>query len=594
MQYTAPRQSQSPQSSNDFRYRPLNRAEGEDIRLLCLYPGEFHDSIRCDLLHTSLDFGIGYEALSYTWALEDGDASLSHRIMCAYLGDEATGDLPVTSNCASALRRLRSTSEERVLWIDAIAIEQANQQERNHQVELMAKIYSGASQVLIYLGEEDLGFGFRGLWLDSEKRYAALRKLFAKRWVSRVWVIQEVALARRLVMITGGVSCHMDANLLSRIRGRARAHGLQVPGPLAWDPLVSAPTRDLLTMLDISRNCLSTDPRDKVYGLLGLVGERLQSLITIDYSQSVAEVLTRTAAAIIITRRDFEILTHASSSLGSSHAEKGLPTWVPNWLCDYSMPRPQFQRARIGPWRSLNELTGSLSRNSEFAKKEWNSVVSLPKEWIIHTISKPFITVRAHCIGTIDSTTRQDDGKTQRWQDCLDFSQGLSTLLDGVLDSSEIDPRALPVQYKWLFDRSYSRSDFAQDGLDVSALNDGRTMKFDFVDIQRFCTELVNLGQEKFIFRAGPLPAVASHDFNEGDTVWAIDGCTVPLILRSTSNVTPGNMGVPGYKIVGNCYLLTLLHLDCWATSGTGLEQRWDFDPFRYMDAHGTQNINIY
>jgi hypothetical protein len=574
----------SPQSSNDFRYRPLHQ-DGGGIRLLCLYPGEFYDSIRCDLFHVSLDSDIEYDALSYTWASEDGDASLSQRISCAYLGDEETAGLLVTSNCAAALRRLRFTSQERVLWIDAIAIDQTNQQERNHQVELMAKIYSGASQVLVYLGEEDLGFGSRGLWLDSEKRYTALKKLFAKRWVSRVWVIQEVALAQRLIMITGGVLCQMDENLMSRIRGRSRAYGLQVPGPLAWDPLVSAPTRDLLTMLDMTRNCLSTDPRDRVYGLLGLTGERLQGLIPVNYSQSVEEVLTRTAAAIIISREDFEILTYVSSSPRTSHTRNSLPTWAPDWTerRGDSTLKPQFLRDKIGPWRSLNKLSGSPSR----VGIHWDAVVSLPPDWGTHPISKPFITARAHCIAAIDNTTRQGDGKIRSWQRCLDFSQGLRSLLDGILDSSEIDPISLPARYRWLFDRSYSRPD-------INSYLDRRTTKFEQTDVQRFCSELSTLGQDKFIFRAGFLPAITSHAFEEGDTVWAVDGCTVPLILRNMNTAKPGNTDAQSYEIVGNCNLLTMSHLDCWVTSGTGLEQRWDFDPFRYMHALGTRMIKIY
>ncbi|CAN9300837.1 unnamed protein product [Alternaria alternata] len=329
------------QNSNSFRYRPLDPSEGEEIRLLCLYPGEFHEPIRCDLLHANLDDDIEYEALSYTWASEDGDASLSQRISCAYFGEEQVSDLPVTSSCASALRRLRLISQERMLWVDALAIDQSNLQERNQQVAIMARIYSGASQVLVYLGEEDLGFGSRTLWMDTERRQTALKKLFAKRWASRVWVIQEVALAQKLTMVTGSASCPMDANLMSRIRGRAKISRLQVPGPLAWDPLVSAPTRDLLTILQMTHNCSSTDPRDKVYGLLGLVGERLQSLIEIDYSQTVEEVMTRAAAAIIICREDFEILAYAS--LRARPAQKRLPTWVPDWA-DYdgeiTLPQP--------------------------------------------------------------------------------------------------------------------------------------------------------------------------------------------------------------------------------------------------------------
>ncbi|MDE9440026.1 hypothetical protein EWS82_13185, partial [Staphylococcus xylosus] len=67
-------------------------------------------------------------------------------------------EFQVTSNCFSALRRLRLADRPRILWIDAVSIDQHNFPERNHQVTLMSQIYSGASEVIIYLGESDDNF----------------------------------------------------------------------------------------------------------------------------------------------------------------------------------------------------------------------------------------------------------------------------------------------------------------------------------------------------------------------------------------------------------------------------------------------------
>ncbi|KAG9189715.1 hypothetical protein G6011_06583 [Alternaria panax] len=506
-----------PRISNRFQYRPLDPSEGEDIRLLCLYPGEFHEPIRCDLLHASLDDDIEYEALSYTWASEDGDASLSQRISCAYIGEEQISVLPVTSSCASALRRLRFPSQERMLWVDALAIDQSNLQERNQQVAIMARIYSGASQVLVYLGEEDLGFGSRTLWMDTERRQVALKKLFSKRWASRVWVIQEVALAQKLVMVMGNKSCRMDANLMSRIRGRAKISRLQVPGPLAWDPLVSAPTRDLLTMLQMTRNCSSTDPRDKIYGLLGLVGERLQSLIQIDYSHTVEEVMTRAAAAIIICREDFEILAYAALRIRPTPGN--LPTWVPDWAeyrGDVTM-RPQFQRSKIGPWRSLEKLMGSSSSAAQLSEIDWEAVVDLPVSWPANLSWKPSIEVRAHCLATIDSATKQGHGNSP-WQDARDFGLSLGAIIDGHSPPKGFDGRSWPTRFQWLFDSSHMRLDYSQLQPDSGSAMENSANRH-WVGLQQFCTELQILGKDKRIFRAGYLPAITSCDFDAGDTI---------------------------------------------------------------------------
>jgi len=63
------------------------------------------------------------------------------------------GVFEVTMNLYSALLRLRQTKTERTLWIDAIAINQADLNEKRHQIALMRNIYKGASTVIMWLGE---------------------------------------------------------------------------------------------------------------------------------------------------------------------------------------------------------------------------------------------------------------------------------------------------------------------------------------------------------------------------------------------------------------------------------------------------------
>jgi hypothetical protein len=221
-------------------------------------------------------------------------------------------------------------------------------------------------------------------------------------------------------------------------------------------------------------------------------------------------------------------------------------------------------------------------------------VTNIPSDWTIHSSSKPFINVRAHCLATIDGTTKQQNGNVSQWQNARDFRDELLALANSADDSSEIDPQSLPVRYKWLFDRSYARPLSSRDQSEKHSSLHEKSTKLDWSEVQQICKELAALGNDEYIFRAGFLPATTSNDIEEGDTVWAVDGCTVPLILRNASVVTLEDVNGQSYEIVGTCYLLAMSHLDCWVTSGTGLEQRWDFDPFRHMDALSTQMIRIY
>jgi hypothetical protein len=345
-------------------------------------------------------------------------------------------------------------------------------------------------------------------------------------------------------------------------------------------------------MLQMTHNCSSTDPRDKVYGLLGLVGERLQNLIEIDYSQTVEEVMTRAAAAIIICREDFEILAYAS--LRARPAQKRLPTWVPDWA-EYDGEitlRPQFQTSKIGPWTSLEKLMGSRSSDRRLSEIDWGAVVDIPASWPANLSSKPSVEVRGHCLATIDSTTKQEHGSSQ-WQDAQDFGDSLGALIEDHSTPKDFDMRLWPTRFQWLFNPSYMRLDDSQLQPDsTSAMKSFSNLHW--AGLQQFCTELQTLGRNKYIFRAEYLPAITNHDFDVGDTVWAVDGCTVPLILRPDNHVTQGDAGRRSYTIVGDCYLFALSHMDCWMTSGAGLDQRWDFNPFRHMDALGTQNIYLH
>ena len=96
-------------------------------------------------------------------------------------------------------------------WFDAFCIDQGDDFERNHQVGLMRRIYSAASEVFVYLGElsslSNEGFE-RLMWAKKdqpidEKGRRSLSDLFDMRYFSRIWVIQEVANAKLATINSG-------------------------------------------------------------------------------------------------------------------------------------------------------------------------------------------------------------------------------------------------------------------------------------------------------------------------------------------------------------------------------------------------------
>jgi len=139
------KKSKSKNSKSRYEYVPLKHANS--IRLLTLLPGDREAPVQITIAEVRSRDDPLYEALSHTWATEDGDCKRSRQIRCN------GARIWVTKNCELALQYLRKENEERVLWVDAICINQQDVSERGHQVGIMHKIYSKAQKVLIWLGE---------------------------------------------------------------------------------------------------------------------------------------------------------------------------------------------------------------------------------------------------------------------------------------------------------------------------------------------------------------------------------------------------------------------------------------------------------
>jgi hypothetical protein len=118
-----------------------------EIRVLDVAPGKRGDSVRCHLFTASSVREIDYEALSYVWGGEP----------CKGGPEISVNDcsMPITPNLHAALQSLRHSDRSRLLWIDAICIDQTNANERKAQLLMMGDIYRSSKRVCIYLGEAD-------------------------------------------------------------------------------------------------------------------------------------------------------------------------------------------------------------------------------------------------------------------------------------------------------------------------------------------------------------------------------------------------------------------------------------------------------
>jgi hypothetical protein len=267
---------------------------------LLLLPNDENDRVCCTLKHVSLINPPEYVALSYCW----GDPSITKEISVNGV------TVQVTSNLESALRHI--FCHYKCLWVDAICINQQDKVERSQQLLWMGSIYRRAEKVAAWIGQEagdsNLAVDFiqnfhsrsmaPGFELQVEANlppatYSALMWLLDQPYRRRVWVIQEIALSRA-TMVHCGHLYFPWRSLASTVDTICKSHtlGSSPPGKesdptktLAMTPSVlniwnlgqfnmdafeSKPVR-FFEALQRSLDALSTEPRDKVFALLGLV-----------------------------------------------------------------------------------------------------------------------------------------------------------------------------------------------------------------------------------------------------------------------------------------------------------------------------------
>ncbi|ORY05811.1 heterokaryon incompatibility protein-domain-containing protein [Clohesyomyces aquaticus] len=297
-----------------YQYRELSKGQ---IRLLRLLPGRKGDPVRCEMFPALLSKPQPYEAISYVW----GDPTITDQIQCD------GGRINITANLQDVLVRLRYMDKARILWADAICIDQGNTHEKSEQVGLMGLIYWNASRVNIWLGKDEVQGVFSAavaialikeivalresnlkkhkVWnkvprytskevvesQEGQQAWEAVSQLFERPYFKRVWVVQEVGLADEATFYCG-------ESTFSRLELDKFVDWLSYSGEVVlqfyhinlrqyhimndfWkvtrgntrlelgsDPTYKL-THNFMAVLDSVRGLHCTDPRDAIYAFLG-------------------------------------------------------------------------------------------------------------------------------------------------------------------------------------------------------------------------------------------------------------------------------------------------------------------------------------
>ena len=467
------------------------RLGNNEFRLACLGPPSSKDvesasDISPDLVHIDLETYTQthcpeYETTSYTWGGEDGDSELTEPLFFGPYWDI----LFQTKNCWAMIRKLRPQRGLRLVWVDAICINQSDDVERANQVAKMGQIYEGAWRVVVFLGSDlqkmaqttpaitgpairtiaramepksdhawpfpeeniqrmplardtnyldserdsitesvarsqfsterppprqrqlndGLGTDFqrlsiasaafppvhhpmrrklhelpynRGSNLDSKRDFSggniSFKDITKRRYFSRVWVVQELVISRQALFLIGDeeyVADHLTAQELER-RKEWRWDKFRVPWLqyMTQRRLPGVNRNDLLGMFDLMTGMESSDPRDRVFGMLGLLerGHEIQP----NYFISEKHVRLGFFAHCITKAKNLDVLLNAS---GTRAWDTPWPSWAPDH----------------GTSHRFTDIQGHVGLETDLHRyvRHWYWKESSSREWLAWPIGNP-------------------------------------------------------------------------------------------------------------------------------------------------------------------------------------------------------------
>lgn len=327
--------------ASTFKHRPLDLCKKE-IRLVRIYQAYDDTSpVRLTMSRATLSSDLKFNALSYAW----GPGSPIHDVLIREEADDpatALETFQVRDNLHDFFLAARSSSEawtKQWIWIDQLCIDQDCYEERCHQVAQMAELYSTARATVVWPGIMNLRnmvettFELSPSWfrkgqdpdvednaesdckataegsLDSlldQLSDTTLKELAAKPYYTRLWVVQETCLASEtFIFLAYGTATYFKL----WVRMCALVRGLQEKGQESYDLaqfILHQQSRTIIKVglqrwpselftwadvVDVWLGAHCTMPFDRVYGVMGMINEKLR--LEPNYEISTTELLKR-------------------------------------------------------------------------------------------------------------------------------------------------------------------------------------------------------------------------------------------------------------------------------------------------------------
>lgn len=446
-------------------YKSLNVPQDE-IRLLILNPYDESDQVSCRIVHKALsprsaqledieNAVQGYEALSYEWGYPPDNPPKSPGMG---LADEEEQRKPHTIlvdgknfvvrwNLYCALRQLRLAENPRVLWVDALSINQENDQERDHQVTLMKMIYPRADRVVVWLGRntwksinplsqmKDFNNSVLRNMKTGERRdqsFNAVEVKFLSVWYrflgasywSRLWIIQEVVLAKDIVLYLDDASAtweefHRCCGEIDGKVNRLAQTSSRIPFLLNrqrdGNATREVPLFDLVLMFGKS---LCTDIRDRIFGLHSLAPQCCSDSTPVEYAIPVSRKCEELTHHYLIEHYSSQKARMDTSSLILTDVCRSIQGAIGITSSDYL--NGSNLGAQLAPIRVTGNIVGVVSLVASARHADALRPVEFNNKYYSRSVIKPIFQARILNAITPEIFHRLDDIKNaKKWHDII-------------------------------------------------------------------------------------------------------------------------------------------------------------------------------
>jgi hypothetical protein len=398
--------------------------------------------------------------------------------------------------------------------------------------------------------------------LEPSSLWLGFQDIHNRRWWSRIWVIQEEALSQSAFLVCGGKATPYDNfqalfDVIADEESRKSLHLWKSLNESLYHalirfnarlPYLGSPSmlKDVFDFLMLTRHLQSSDPRDHVFGLLGISEAMKDALPSPDYSKSAAWLFTEVTKTVIIGLDSINVLWSASNDEARITLE--LPSWVPDWSNPPVLNVPKF---------SHNVYNAARNSEAEFGIDAETQELKALGKFFDTLIEIPIVDLKAY---NAKSTAFE---QMLGWQ--ASFRLVFSTLL------------------------SYPTEEALRDALwrtlcwNLGSQHENPSPKENVEDFERWYVQVMNhLGIEgqamhtkdpfhslvedilaPICITAKGYLASAPYTTKKGDWIVILTGGCLPFVLRPTGD---------HYRLIGPCYVHRIMNGEAFTDDGSDLE----------------------